>query len=948
MMRFLTALASAIALLPLAFSILTDDAFHIDYHKALLGIPRAQSTFFLRPQTGSSASLLYTVSDKKILGAVNPKDGTIVWRQTVGEFENPGSAVLAAVEGDGSIISAAGQTVAAWDAMTGQLLWEHIDETVEQAVSLATVTPGISSTGSDVLVLFGKVPSVIRRLEAGSGAVKWEFKDNSGNVPIAIGATPTGIYYLARHAALLTSGKLKVTILDPTSGEEKKQYTLSGDSDISLETARFGLSTQASVPFVYLIERPYTSLKISPFGSTKFTTLSIENNSGEDIVDVSIHGPKGTNGPAHFLVHLRTANKGWAEVYHIDPKSLAISKAYHLPALQGPDAFAASAIDANTFFTRITSSEVILYSGASHGILQRWPRSGDSETTAQHAVSEVVARGSGSFAVRVAQTALSGEWSLIRNGETSWVRPEMLTRIVAAAWTGQEIQDALAQELEVEGNENPVSAYIHRVKRHAADLLDLPAWIAKLPEKIAGAFAPSDKDYTSKFFEGNAIIVATWDGQVLSLDPMTDGKIKWRYQTLGETSEWNVKAIIINPREATVFLDRAGTLVLDVRTGALLRSNKSGFETRGVAQIPAASGELVIRTTHSGTPYNFDDANKLGLEGSYLVSLSDSGDVSGWAVASMAEPIWTFSAGPEHRIINAVARPAHDPVASIGRVLGDRSVLYKYLNPHLALLTSVSASALTVYLVEAVTGAVLYTATHIGVDTSLPLPSVISENWFAYSFYGTVGTSSTKAFQLVIHEMYESSVPNDRGPLGSSVNQSTFDLGSVVQPYVISQSFLVPERISSMAVTQTSQGITTRQLLCTLPETNSIVGIPQQFLDARRPVDRDPNPSEREEGLFRYAPVLEFDPKWILTHSRDVLAIEKIITSPTLLESTSLVFAFGHDIFGTRLSPSMAFDVLGKGFNKGQLVLTVVALLVGVGFLGPMVRKKQVDARWKM
>jgi len=98
---------------------------------------------------------------------------------------------------------------------------------------------------------------------------------------------------------------------------------------------------------------------------------------------------------------------------------------------------------------------------------------------------------------------------------------------------------------------------------------------------------------------------------------------------------------------------------------------------------------------------------------------------------------------------------------------------------------------------------------------------------------------------------------------------------------------------------------------------------------------------------MRYSPVLELDPKYYLTHSREVLGIKRVMASPSLLESTSVIFAFGHDVFGTQSTPSMAFDVLGKGFNKAQLMLTVVALAVGVMAIRPLVTKKTVEGRWK-
>lgn len=56
------------------------------------------------------------------------------------------------------------------------------------------------------------------------------------------------------------------------------------------------------------------------------------------------------------------------------------------------------------------------------------------------------------------------------------------------------------------------------------------------------------------------------------------------------------------------------------------------------------------------------------------------------------------------------------------------------------------------------------------------------------------------------------------------------------------------------------------------------------------------------------------------------------------MESTSLVVVFGGvDLFGTRVAPSGAFDMLGKGFGRLQLVGTVVGLAVGVWFVAPMV-----------
>lgn len=77
-----------------------------------------------------------------------------------------------------------------------------------------------------------------------------------------------------------------------------------------------------------------------------------------------------------------------------------------------------------------------------------------------------------------------------------------------------------------------------------------------------------------------------------------------------------------------------------------------------------------------------------------------------------------------------------------------------------------------------------------------------------------------------------------------------------------------------------------------------------------------------------------------------VANVRQILTSPALLESTSLIFAFGLDLFSSRTAPSNTFDVLSENFNKLQLVLTVSALGVAIMIARPMVQRKKLRERW--
>ncbi|GAQ09425.1 hypothetical protein ALT_6746 [Aspergillus lentulus] len=933
---------------PSAVAIYPDEVNHIDFHHALLGTPSAHSTFFLKPSSSSNASLLYTLSQKLLLGAVNPRDGSLVWRQNVSRSllskdDGQVQSFLRASDGSNAMVSAVGDYISSWSALDGKLIWENwfAGEPVVDLELLELEDAGATSSTRDAIALYGDKTGVLRRLDAETGDVKWEIKDDSGDIPLQISSSATEVFYISLQSGLLKGYKIKITSLDPLTGRQTQQHILNTESDVSGPESVLFVGANTASPVIVWTDKAQKALKINQIGLKQVNTLNIDNTSGEEIRSIEVHTPKKLNSLPHFLVHYETDSSSWAEVYHIDLTSATVSKAYSLPRLQEKSAFATSNIDANVYFTRITQSEAVVVSSASHGVLGRWPLQAPTTEHAQHAVSEVVAKGD-AVAVRSATVLSSGDWQLIRNGQTEWTRYEALNGAVAASWAEEEYQEDLAHELEVEGHESVYKAYIHRVKRHAKDLQHLPGWLKELPKRILTSILSDEVSSLDGFGLSKVVVVATENGRVYGIDTGNHGAVSWSVKA-AESDSWNVKAILTQPGYATVYADDGSSVSLNTTSGAVIKRTPPSGKIASIAVINGPSTPITIGVKEDGVPV--EPLDKPG----FFVTLSGDGRVLGWSAADNKSPVWEFLPAQGQRIIRAIARPAHDPVASIGKVLGDRSVLYKYLNPNLALITAVGEDRATFYLLDAISGKILHSSTQKGVDTSQPIASAISENWFVYSFYGDPPTpSDAKGYQLVVSELYESPLPNDRGPLGSASNYSSIHGTDILPlPHVISQAFVIPEPISHMAVTQTRQGITTRQLLCTLPASNSIVGIPRPVLDPRRPVGRDPTSTEAEEGLFKYNPVLEFDGKWYHTHNREVAGIKAVLSSPTLLESTSLIFAFGGDVFGTRAAPSQAFDVLGKGFSKLQLIMTVLALTVGVIILAPVVRRKQSNLLWK-
>lgn len=722
-----------------------------------------------------------------------------------------------------------------------------------------------------------------------------------------------------------------MTSLDVLTGRQTQQYILSSDSDVAGPESILFIGANTASPLIVWSDKSRKTLKINVLGFKRVNSVTIGNDSGEEIRSIIVHAPRQLNSLPHFLVQYETDSSSWAEVFHVDLKAAAVSMVYQLPRVQEKSAFATSNKDANVYFTRITESETVVVSSASHGILGRWNHQSPLSDRALHTVSEVVTKGD-AVAVRSASFLASGDWQLIRNGQTGWIRHEALAGALAATWAESADREELVHELEVEGHGSLYGAYIHRVKRHIRDLQYLPDWLRELPKRIITSFITDEISNLNNFGVFKSIIVATENGRVFSIDSGKHGAVSWSVKAV-EMDKWNVKSIVSQPGTATVYADDGSSVTLNVTSGDIVARDAPSMKLNSIAVIDQESTPVVIGVKEDGTPMK-----PLDVPG-FLVTLSTDGRVVGWRADNNQSPLWEFVPSQCQKVIRATARPSHDPVASIGKVLGDRSVLYKYLSPNLALITAVGDTSATFYLLDAISGKILYTSTQTGVDTSQPIASVISENWFAYSFWSDVSdTSDAKGYQLVISELYESPVPNDRGPLGSSLNYSSiYGVDMLPEPHVISQAYIIPEPISHMAVSQTRQGIATRLLLCTLPESNAIIGIPRPVLDPRRPVGRDPIPAEAEEGLFKYNPFLEFDGRWFITHARDVTGIKTVLSSPTLLESTSLIFAFGGDIFATRVTPSQAFDILGKGFSKLQLLVTVVASGVCVMILAPMV-----------
>lgn len=781
-------------------------------------------------------------------------------------------------------------------------------------------------------------------------------------------STGQATYYLSLHSGLLGSYKIHISQLDlQSNGKAATQPASLADGEVASEDLILYEGNNAGTPLLVWTDKTFKTVKINVIGSKQVTTVSTAPRAGEAIDKIALHAAGAAGLQPHFLIHYQSARSHWAEVFHTSGSK--VSKAFVLPHVEGRGAFSACSLADEVYFSRYTSSEVSLYSSRRETVLSQWSLRHETSGLQDpvHGVSEVIMRAGAKYSLRSALALPAGDWTLVRNGDVLWSRPEGLAGIVAAAFVDFGRGEDLLHTLALEGQRNVFGAYIRRVTRHINQIQHIPHWLRGLPGRILPALfeGQADTHALSPQDEGfgfsKLIIVATEGGRIAAIDSGQHGKVLWSVQAakVPDGQVWSV--LSIEPEENSVLIrGSAGeSLRVSTSTGAV-SDYQPGAPTSSLrTSIPICDShgrKQLIPINRDGSLGDISNMNF--VDGTVIVTEGDDDVVRGWRLSRSSKNTlaWQFNPGDGERVQSVQPRPSHNPVASIGKVLGDRNVLYKYLNPNLILIvtTAVERSTANTYVIDSVSGAVLHSSTHTGVDTRQPISSVLTENWLAYSLFSESGAvpensaqieqKAVAGYQLIISEMFESRFPNDRGPLDDSANFSSIrpisadEAGSGDIPHVISQTFLLPGPIAHMTTTSTLQGITPQSLLCALPQTQALLSIPRYFIDPRRPVGRDPSPVEAEEGLFKYSPLLEFEPKWLLNHKRELLGISSVITSPSKLESTSLVFAYGDaDIFGSRVSPIGSFDMLGKGFSKLQLIGTVVALAAGTSLLAPFV-----------
>jgi hypothetical protein len=322
--------------------------------------------------------------------------------------------------------------------------------------------------------------------------------------------------------------------------------------------------------------------------------------------------------------------------------------------------------------------------------------------------------------------------------------------------------------------------------------------------------------------------------------------------------------------------------------------------------------------------------------------------------------LWNLELGSIGQSIVAAASPQHSEWDHVPvHIKGDASILYKYINANMVAVASEdvgkgNVTSLNLYLLDSVTGHVLHQSRIVG--GASPVKLAMCDNWVLMHYWNAKRTR----FELTVVELFESKA--DDGPwsilFGNKQKQNHTSAHHLESPVPLQQTYIFPAGVTSMGVTATLKGITPRSVIMALT-TDQLYRISKDLLNPRRPyttsagaIEKDEAmPSQfkptKDEAMMPYAAIMPLKTTDVLTYYNQMGQVSGIVSSPTALESTSMIFSYGLDLFFTPVQTAQAYDVLSPGFNYSLLYASVGTVLVGLVVTTRYASYRTLQDRWK-
>ncbi|CAM9409723.1 unnamed protein product [Laminaria digitata] len=580
---------------------------------------------------------------------------------------------------------------------------------------------------------------------------------------------------------------------------------------------------------------------------------------------------------------------------------------------------------------------------------------------------------------------------MVGEGGLEWVREEALAAVDQVVFVDSSKDELAVLAASGQVVEHHVPGWQERIRLHR---LELTTYVGKVVNALTGISLPGSEllkevDASHSAFGLKKLAICTTKaGKLYALD-MADGSVAWNlfhptwfpenaevllYATrskgaLGYSPEVAVIAVgeqstVVSRRDALTGMETSRESIVGKVASVLPMGVKDSQERsvlmvvdsdQRVSTVPNsadASGVL-----HGLLPHLFyHNLSEAGLESFAVVPApaSDEGAPMGSA------PVASLPFHPTRSKLVATAYPdRRDGVPTPAHTLGDDSLLIKYINPRLLAFATLSpdnsesvktvdggagssdgkGQELMVTLVDYVSGRILHRISHKG--AAEPVHMQVSESWVVYSYW----SAANRRTEVSTLSLYEGMIDKyGLSPFNRPEWKEDFSSFESRVPIVLQKTFIFPLPVTGLGITLTEHGITSKNILVATA-LGQVVSLDRRFLDPRRPQE-EPSKAEKEEKLLQYQPFLPVVPTQVLSYYKVIERVNRVLTEPTGLESTSLVLALGLDLFGCRVAPSKTYDMLDPNFNYALLVLVLGAMTTAVLIASRLAANKRLKEQW--
>ncbi|KAA3468224.1 ER membrane protein complex subunit 1-like isoform X1 [Gossypium australe] len=962
-------------------SLYEDQVGLMDWHQQYIG--KVKQAVFHTHKTGRKRVVAST--EQNIIATLDLRRGEIFWRHVLG----PNDVVDGIDIALGKYVitlSSGGSILRAWNLPDGQMLWESSLHGPKHSKSLL-LTTNLIIEKDNVLIVFSN-----GRLNAVScidGEVLWkkDFEEESLEVQQVIQPPGSGFIYVVGFAA---SSQFEMYKINAKNGELLKHESTAFSGRFSGEVSLVSSETVVALDSTgsILLTISFHNGKISS-QQTPVSNLLEDSPGLAVIIHSSVTGIFAIKTDA-ATIFIRVIGEGKLEVVEKTNHETVVSDA--LSISEGQQAFA---------LVQHAGSNIHLTVKPAHdwdsNLLKESIKMDQQRGFVHKVFINNYIRTDRSHGFRALIVMEDHSLLLLQQGAIVWSREDGLASIIDVTTSELPVEKAGVSVAKVELN------LFEWLKGHVLKLKG--TLMLATPEDIAAIqymrLKSSEKSKMTRDHNGfrKLLIALTRAGKLFALHT-GDGRIVWSHllQSLHKSEscrqpiglnlyQWQVPhhhALDENPSVLVVgrcgpSSDALGVLSLvDSYTGKEFSSLSLVHSVAQVIPLPYTDSTeqrlhlLIDADKHAHLYpkipeaidifqsefsnvywYSVDDDN--GIIKGYALKTKCSGNVADEFCFDSRE-LWSIVLPSEsEKIITTATRKLNEAVHTQAKLIADKDVMYKYISSNLLFMATVAPKAsgeigsvtpeeswLVVYLIDTVTGRVLHRMTHH--CSQGPVQAVLSENWVVYHYFNL----RAHRYEMSVIEIYDQSRAHNKDVWKLLVGNHnlTSPVSSYSRAEVItkSQSYFFTHSLKAIAVTLTVKGITSKQLLIgTIGD--QVLALDKRFLDPRRSVN--PTQAEREEGIIPLTDSLPIIPQSYITHSLRVEGLQSIITVAAKLESTTLVFAHGLDLFFTHYAPSRTYDSLTEDFSYALLLITIVALVAAIFVTWILSQRKELQDRWR-